>query len=290
MGSLRDVPKVPWRMRAQKKVNAGVRVVVGLLLGDTPAVRPRDPALSGAALGCPQQRLSLPGDAGLSSRGSPKPLCGCHTWAGRWSPPPHLHGSGEPVSRRAAAQAGWTVQFAPWPARCVSGQIPSPLPWFPWGPLAAGSVSLSPSPELGTAPQEMAPCPLPAEGAGPGLWELGSRLRVGRTVSPGGPTCPALVLTWGVMVRRFGGEQREGESGALQMEVGRGLRVLRGQFVPCALGFSVGPVHPWDAHSPWDAPAWPSGHCSGSCDPHPLPMHSAPLILLSGYCVFRADW
>lgn len=48
------------------------------------------------------------------------------------------------MSRRAAAQAGWTVQFALWPARCVSGQIPSPLPWFPWGPLPAGSVGLSP--------------------------------------------------------------------------------------------------------------------------------------------------
>ena len=63
LGSLRDVPKVPWLMRAQKKANAGVRAVVGLLLGDTPAVHPRDPALSGAALGCPQQRLPLPGDA-----------------------------------------------------------------------------------------------------------------------------------------------------------------------------------------------------------------------------------
>lgn len=176
-------------------------------------------------------------------------------------------------------------------AACL-GRSRLPCRGFP-GALWLLEVSASrpwpPSPELGTAPQEMAPCPFPAEGAGPGLWELGSRLRVGRTVSPGGPTCPALVLTWGVMVRRFGGEQREGESGALQMEVGRGLRVLRGQFVPCALGFSVGPVHPWDAHSPWDAPAWPSGHCSGSCDPHPLPMHSAPLILLSGFFVFRAD-
>lgn len=74
LGSLRVVPKVSWLMRAQR-VNAGIRAVVGLLLGDMPAVYPHAPALSGAALGCPQQRLSLSGDAWLSSWGSPEPQC-----------------------------------------------------------------------------------------------------------------------------------------------------------------------------------------------------------------------
>lgn len=36
MGSLRDVPKVPWLMR----VSAGVREVVGIPLGDCPLCTP----------------------------------------------------------------------------------------------------------------------------------------------------------------------------------------------------------------------------------------------------------
>lgn len=65
------------------------------------------------------------------------------------------------------------------------------------------------------------------------------------------------------------------------MEVGGCCRAChpRGQFVPCPLGFSVGPPV---------APAQPSGLCSGSCDPHPLHLHSALLTLLSGFLVFGA--
>ena len=131
---------------------------------------------------------------------------------------------------------------------------PVPLPWFPWGPPADGVSASRPWPpllELGTAPQETAPGPLPAEGAGPGLWELGSRLgRAGQMVGPGGPGCPAVVLAWGVLVRRFGGEQREGESSALQTGVGRGLRALSCRFVPCPLAFSLGPRRPGVALGP----------------------------------------
>lgn len=122
------------------------------------AVYPRDPASSGAALGCPQQRLSLllPGETCMVE------LLGCALnplvlppRAGWWSPLPRFRAAGGPLPCRAAAQprVGWTVQLALWAARCVPGQVPSPRgPRFPWGPLATrGLCSSLPwpcSPEL----------------------------------------------------------------------------------------------------------------------------------------------
>lgn len=65
LGSLGDVRKVPWLMRAQKQVSAGAREVVGIPLGDSARSAPHGPASSGASLGCPQQRLPPPGDTEL---------------------------------------------------------------------------------------------------------------------------------------------------------------------------------------------------------------------------------